>query len=103
MAFQVVDESPQPASHSDHSEHRDMQAMACCDTDTAQADCCDFSDASTPSRTDNFEIQPSAFSASLGHEWPTLLMLESSCYVRIPPDPGEHSPPLHKIFCVYLD
>ena len=100
LALQASDDAPQPTSHADH---HDMQAMECCDTGTLQEVCCDLGDAATVSRTDKFESQHDAIPASLGHEWQSLDIIVAPRDIRKPPDPSKHSPPLHKIFCIYLD
>lgn len=108
MAFEVVDDSrhhiaPEASemAHAGHHMTQDTQESDCCNM--LQVDCCDLNDTVFQSRADKFEGQHDIALLPAGPEWPALNIERSSRRDIRPPDPGNHSPSLHKIFCVYLD
>jgi hypothetical protein len=104
-AFELVDESRHhiapEASEMAHAGHHTTQETDCCDT--LQGDCCDLDDSVSKSRTDKFENQHNIALLPADPHWPALNVERLLRRDIRPPDPGNHSPPIHKIFCVYLD
>ena len=68
-----------------------------------QADCCELDAVLSDTRGDNYDNLDDQFVASSDPAWPSLQAVDCSKHEIRPPDPGVHSPPLHKLFCVYLD
>ena len=106
MAVQVEQACPhQPAAveqASGHHGHHDSGASHDCVT--ATSDCCDIVDASVDTRGGNFkntgdDLAVSATSLPWLEDYP----LTAWTVVSHPPDPVSYSPPLHKLYCVYLD
>lgn len=67
-----------------------------------QADCCDLDDITLDKRDADFEDSGEVLVATTDSAWPSLQTLSLNWQAAKPPDPGNHSPPLHKLFCVYL-
>lgn len=68
-----------------------------------QPDCCEMDAALSDSRGDNYDNLDDPVIISTGHIWPSLQAVSISQHEMRPPDPGNHSPPRHKLYCVYLD
>jgi len=68
-----------------------------------QVDCCELDATLSDSRGDNDDNLDGQFVASSDPAWPSLQTVDCSKHEIRPPDPGLHWPPLHKLFCVYLD
>jgi hypothetical protein len=107
-AFDVVDDSrhhmaseASEMAHAGHHTTQETQESDCCDT--LQIDCCDPNDSVLQSRIDKFEGQHNIALMPAGPEWPALNIERLLRRDIKPVDPGNHSPPIHKIFCVYLD
>ncbi len=104
-AFAVEDDCPhcQPAAdqHMAHHGHHDVETTS--DSGTMQPDCCDVDDSALDSRVGKFEGQNDVAVIATEIAWPLLQLLSSAPRDTRPPDPGNFSPPLHKLFCVYLD
>jgi len=68
-----------------------------------QIDCCELDSATADKRGGKFENYDDLFVVSTVVPWPSLNKADVSENEIRPPDPVDYSPPLHKIFCVYLD
>ena len=68
-----------------------------------QSDCCELGVVALDSRDDGFETQDDLGFATIDKPWLSLNTLTTAYRSEYPPDPGYPSPPLHKLFCVYLD
>ena len=68
-----------------------------------QADCCDLDAVTLDKRDGTFEAADEVLVATIDSGWPSLRSVVPGWQAKKPPDPGNHSPPLHKLFCVYLD
>jgi len=67
------------------------------------SDCCELAAATLDHRDGKVETPDPIFVLATDNTWPSLnTPIEVPPFAR-PPDPGNHSPPLHKLFCVYLD
>ncbi len=106
-AFQVVEESGHHAAAAEHemahgSHHEsDSHEANCCDA--LQSDCCEPGNAIVEKRSDKAESQGEVLTVADYPAWPAL-NVEAALPPEIrPPDHGVHSPPLYKLFCVYLD
>ena len=71
----------------------ELQQIECCEQDLATSD----------KRGCKFESYDDLFVVSTVVPWPSLYRADISENEMRPPDPTDYSPPLHKIFCVYLD
>jgi len=71
----------------------ELQQIECCEQDLATSD----------KRGGKFESYDDLFVVSTVVPWPSLYRADISENEMRPPDPTDYSPPLHKIFCVYLD
>jgi hypothetical protein len=80
------------------------QGHDCCPAtiEMQQVDCCDLDDVTLDKRDGEFEGSDEVLVATTISTWPSLPSVASSWQAKKPPDPGNHSPPLHKLFCVYL-
>ena len=67
-----------------------------------QVDCCDLDDVTLDKRDGKFEGSDDVPVTMTDSAWPSLQTLSSNWQAVKPPDPGNHSPPLHELFCVYL-
>ncbi len=106
MAFEVADDCPHcpPAALQETAYHGSHDAEATSDCESMQADCCDLQEAAaTDNRGGKFESQDHAPGIAGSASWPSLHTASTLWDDLQPPDPGNHSPPLHKLFCVYLD
>lgn len=68
-----------------------------------QSDCCGLEAAAVDHRVGKLENQDDVSVVALPVTWPLLHAVSVTLSDLRPPDPGDHSPPLHKLFCVYLD
>jgi hypothetical protein len=68
-----------------------------------QIDCCELDLATADKRGGKFESYDDLVIVSTVVPWPSLYRANISENEMRPPDPADYSPPLHKIFCVYLD
>jgi len=68
-----------------------------------QSDCCELEAAAIDNRDGKFEQQNDSIAVSIDTAWQSLQTLGSPMRDARPPDPVDHSPALHKLFCVYLD
>jgi len=107
MAFQVVEESAHHAPAAGHemahgSHHAsDSDVADCCDA--LQADCCELGSANVGQRGDKPQSQDEVLAVADDLAWPSLHIVATPKPEFRPPDPALHFPPLHKLFCVYLD
>jgi hypothetical protein len=67
-----------------------------------QTGCCEV-DAAADKRVGKFEADDDFSIISTATVWPSLRTANLSLQKTRPPDPENSSPPLHKLFCVYLD
>ena len=76
----------------------------CCPStlEMQQIDCCEL-DSAADKRASKFEAEDDFVVISTAAIWPSLRMANLSLQTTRPPDPENSSPPLHKLFCVYLD
>jgi len=68
-----------------------------------QTQCCEADAAASDIRGGKFESQDDLTVISTAANWPSLQTAKRSLPEVRPPDPVYSSPPLHKLFCVYLD
>ena len=68
-----------------------------------QIDCCELDAATSDKRGGKFESYDDLVVVSTVVSWPSHHKADISENEVRPPDPANYSPPLHKIFCVYLD
>jgi hypothetical protein len=68
-----------------------------------QIDCCELDSATSDKRGGKFESYDDLFVVSTAVPGPSLYKADISENEIRPPDPVDYSPPLHKIYCVYLD
>jgi hypothetical protein len=68
-----------------------------------QTNCCEVDAASSDQRGGKFEGQDDLVVLTTTLSWPSLPAANISLQEARPPDPAISSPPLHKLFCVYLD
>lgn len=82
-----------------------QDAHDCCPptVELQQIDCCELDSATSDKRGGKFESYDDLFVVSTVVPWPSLYRANISENEMRPPDPADYSPPLHKIFCVYLD
>lgn len=66
------------------------------------SDCCELAAVTLDHRDNKVESPDSTFVPAADNSWPSLNTFSNVPQVANPPDPGNHSPPLHKLFCVYL-
>ncbi len=104
MAFEVADDCPHcPPAAEQQMTHHGHDAAVEADCGSMQSDCCDLEAAAVDLRVGKFENQDDVSVVALPVAWPSLHTLSIAQPDTRPPDPGNHSPPLHKLFCVYLD
>jgi hypothetical protein len=104
MAFEVADDCPHcPPAAEQQMAHHGHDAAVETDCGSAQSDCCDLEAAVVDQRVGKFENQDDLSVVAIPVAWPSLNTLSIAQSEARPPDPGNHSPPLHKLFCVYLD
>jgi len=109
MAFQSADlcvhcpppDEHEPAAHHGHGTDQTGPTGA-----TMQSDCCDLEDAKADSRVNKLEAKPVSavvfVTAPATVELPTRIAGQRHCAAD-PPGLRGTSPPLHVLFCVYLD
>jgi len=68
-----------------------------------QIDCCELDAATADKRGGKFESYDDLTVTSTIVTWRSLHAADISLNEIRPPDPTDYSPPLHKLFCVYLD
>ena len=68
-----------------------------------QIDCCELDSATVDKRGGKFESYDDQVVEATVAPWPQIYKADISENEMRPPDPADYSPPLHKIFCVYLD
>jgi len=71
----------------------ELQQLSCCEADAATSD----------KRGSKFEGQDDLLVDATVATWPSLQTTILPLREARPPDPVYFSPPLHKLFCVYLD
>jgi hypothetical protein len=104
MAFEVADDCPHcPPAAEQQMAHHGHDAAVETDCGSMQSDCCDPEAAAVDLRVGKFEIQDDVSVVALSVAWPSLNSVNIAQHDMRPPDPGNYSPPLHKLFCVYLD
>jgi len=105
MAFEVADDCPHcPPAAEQQVAHHGHDAAVEADCGSMQSDCCDLEAAAVDQRVGKFENQDDVSVVALPVAWPSLHTVSiAQPNTRPPPDPVNHSPPLHKLFCVYLD
>jgi len=105
MAFEVADDCPHcpPAAEQEMAHHSQHESAATVECESMQAECCDLEAAAVDNRVGKYESQDDASAVAIHVEWPSLHTLSMARHETRPPDPGNYSPPLHKLFCVYLD
>jgi len=107
-AFQLVEESSHhhavvaehDMAHSSHHANAGSE-VGCCDA--LQSDCCELEHAIVEKRSDGVESHGELLAVADAPAWPALNTEATPQPELRPPDPGVHSPPLHKLYCVYLD
>jgi len=68
-----------------------------------QIDCCELDAATADKRGGKFETHDDLLVIASVVTWPSPRMANIAQHEARPPDPVIYSPPLHKLFCVYLD
>jgi hypothetical protein len=83
----------------------DQDGHDCCPptVELQQIDCCELDSATSDKRGSKFEGQYDLLVEATVATWPSLQTTILSLREARPPDPVYFSPPLHKLFCVYLD
>lgn len=103
-AFEIADDCPHcPPAAEQQMTHHGHDAAVEADCGSMQSDCCDLEAAAVDLRVGKFENQDDVSVVALPVAWPSLHTVSIAQPEARPPDPGNHSPPLHKLFCVYLD
>ena len=104
MAFEVADDCPHcPPAAEQQMAHHGHDAAVETDCGSMQSDCCDLEAAAVDLRVGKFENQDDVSVVALPVAWLSLNTVGIAMPDTRPPDPDNHSPPLHKLFCVYLD
>ena len=86
----------------DHHGHHDVSPAQDCVT--VQSDCCELAAASLDTRGDKFKKLPDNFAIPVADfPWHEDYTSPTHYVAAHPPDPVGSSPPLHKLYCVYLD
>jgi hypothetical protein len=83
--------------------HHGHEAASQADCESMQSDCCDLEAAAVDNRGGKVENQDDVSVVAMPATWPSLHTVSIAQDDTRPPDPGNYSPPLHKLFCVYLD
>ena len=83
----------------------DQDGHDCCPptVELQQIDCCELDAATPDKRGVKFENYDDLLVVSTVAPWPLPYRADIPENEPRPPDPADYSPPLHKIFCVYLD
>lgn len=104
MAFAVADDCPHcPPAAEQGMAHHGHEAAARADCESMQSECCDLEAAAVDNRGGKVENQDDVSVVAIPVTWPSLHTVSIAQHEARPPDPDIHSPPLHKLFCVYLD
>ena len=104
MAFEVADDCPHcPPAAEQAMAHHGHEAASPADCESMQSECCDLEAAAVDNRGGKFEGQDDVSLVAVPVTWPSLHTVRVVQHDTQPPDPGSYSPPLHKLFCVYLD
>jgi len=105
MAFAAADDCPHcpPAAEQEMAHHGEHDSVARVECESMQSECCDLEAAAVDNRSGKFESQDDVSVVAMFVEWPSLHTLSIIRHDARPPDPSNYSPPLHKLFCVYLD
>ena len=104
MAFEVADDCPHcPPAAEQAMAHHGHEAAPQADCESMQSDCCDLEAAAVDNRGGKFESQDDVSVNAIPVTWPSLHTVRVAQHDTQPPDPGNHFPPLHKLFCVYLN
>jgi len=104
MAFEVADDCPHcPPAAEQAMAHHGHEAASQADCESMQSDCRDLATAAVDNRGGKFKNQDDVSVVAIPLTWPSLHTASIAQHEIRPPDPGNYSPPLHKIFCVYLD
>ena len=105
MAFEVADDCPHcpPAAEQEMAHHGQHEFADTVECESMQAECCDLEAAAVDNRVGKYESQDDVSVVAVPVGWPSLHTLSVVRHEMRPPDPGNYSPPLHKLFCVYLD
>ena len=83
--------------------HHGHEAASQADCESMQSDCCDLEAAAVDNRGGKVESQDDVSVDAITVTWPSLHTVRVAQHDTQPPDPGNHFPPLHKLFCVYLN
>ncbi len=104
MAFDVADDCPQcpPEVGREMAHHGHHESEPMSDCLSMPSDCCDLEAAAVDKRGSKFDGQGDLPLISIASAWPTLHTVRVPRHDIRPPDPGNHSPPLHVLHCVYL-
>jgi hypothetical protein len=93
-----------PAAMQEIAHHEHSAVAEPTDCESLQADCCDLADADLADvRSDKFDSYDDLPAIADSVNWPSLHTTGTAEREIRPPDPDQHSPPLHKLFCVYLN
>jgi hypothetical protein len=68
-----------------------------------QSDCCELEAVAPEKRGGKLETSDDLPIYATIDFWPSLHTTKALLHEASPPDPVNYSPPLHKLFCVYLD
>jgi len=87
---------------SGHHGHHDANTTHECGA--VASDCCDFTDASLDTRGGKLKNTSDDFAINVRSlPWLAGYSLTMQTVATHPPDPVGYSPPLHKLYCVYLN
>ena len=105
MAFAAADDCPHcpPAAEQEIAHHGDHDSAVRVECESMQSECCDLEAAAVDNRGGKFENQDDVSVIAMPVTWPSLHTVSIAQHDARPPDSGNYSPPLHKLFCVYLD
>ena len=104
MAFEVADDcSHCPPAAEQEMAHHGHDAAFKADCTSMQSDCYDLETAALDTRGGKFESPDDTLAIATSITWPSPRAVITTRHEIQPPDPGKHSPRLHKLFCVYLD
>ena len=105
MAFEVAADCPQfsPVVEQEMAHHGHHEAEPMPDCLSMPSDCCDLEAAAVDKRSGKFDGQYDLPAMSTASAWSSLQKVRVPRHATRPPDPGNYSPPLHVLHCVYLD
>lgn len=109
MAFESSETCPHCPPADEHemaSHHGHIEAQAEPPCASVQAECCDLVDASVDTRGGKLKVKPASEVVLATAPAIFELPLRTSAQRHVtsdPPDIAGSSPPLHVLFCVYLD